>query len=148
MWLDAALIEAYQRALYVVFGEPELVIRIGEPNADLDALLEAEGAATAAFVTAANPHGRLAAQMENEVAVAALRQSQADAGYACRSGQGLDPRGEWPAEPSVLVVGIARADAEALGRAFEQNAIVFVDKGKAPELVVLCSGRRAPTNLE
>jgi len=35
-------ITAYQKALYVVFGRPELVIRIGEPNPDLDELLEAE----------------------------------------------------------------------------------------------------------
>jgi hypothetical protein len=35
------------------------------------------------------------------------------------------------------VVGISRADAEAVGRAFEQNAIVFVEKGRPPELVVI-----------
>jgi len=45
------LIAAYEKALYVVFGRPELVIRIGEPNPDLDELLAAEGAATAAFIT-------------------------------------------------------------------------------------------------
>lgn len=139
MPLRPDLLEAYQRALYVVFGEPELVIRVGEPNADLDRLFEAEGAATAAFVTAANPRGMLATETENEVAVAALHQSQADAGYACHSGEGRDPRGEWPAEPSVLVVGIARIDAEGLGRAFGQNAIVFIEKGKAPELVILAT---------
>jgi len=36
----------------------------------------------------------------------------------------------------VLVIGIYRANAEALGRIFGQNAIVFVEKGKAPELVI------------
>jgi hypothetical protein len=135
--LGPELVEAYRRALYVVFDEPELVLRVGEPNADLDALLEAEGATTAAFVTAANPRGRLAGTTENELAVAALHQSQAGAGYACYPGQGRDPLGEWPPEPSVLVVGIPRADAEALGRSFGQNALVFIDKGEAPELVVL-----------
>jgi hypothetical protein len=140
MPLGPELIEAYRRALYVVYGEPELVIRVGEPNAELDALLEAKGAATAAFVTAANPRGRLAGKTENELAAAALHQSQADVGYACHSGEGRDPRGEWPAEPSLLVAGIPRAGAEALGRAFGQNAIVFVEKGKAPELVILAAG--------
>ncbi|MGH8720503.1 MAG: DUF3293 domain-containing protein, partial [Burkholderiales bacterium] len=53
------------------------------------------------------------------------------------AGEGRDPQQEWPAEPSVLVVGIARAEAEVLGRGYEQNAIVFVEKGKAPELVML-----------
>jgi hypothetical protein len=37
----------------------------------------------------------------------------------------------------VLVLGMAREDAVALGRALDQNAIVFVERGKAPELVLL-----------
>jgi len=36
------LIEAYESADYVVFAEPELVLKIGEPSARLDALLETE----------------------------------------------------------------------------------------------------------
>lgn len=131
------LIAAYLAADYVVFGEPELVLRIGEPSAALDALLEAEGAQTAAYVTAANPHGRLAGQTENVLAATALLEAQREAGYACYAGEGRDPQQEWPAEPSVLVVGIARAEAEVLGRGYEQNAIVFLEKGKAPELVML-----------
>jgi len=35
------------------------------------------------------------------------------------------------------VVGIPRADAETVGRTFGQNAIVFVEKGRAPELVLV-----------
>jgi hypothetical protein len=133
----AGLLAAYEKAHYAVFGEPELVLRIGEPSPDLDELLDAEGASTAAFITAANPRGQVADPFENQVANAALHQSQVQAGYACYSGEGRDPEGKWTAEPSVLVVGIARADAEALGRALEQNAIVFCERGKPPELVVL-----------
>src|SRR6267378_6859181 len=62
------LIAAYEKALYVVFGKPELVIRIGEPNPDLDELLEAEGAASAAYITAANPHGEATSAWKNEIA--------------------------------------------------------------------------------
>jgi len=131
------LIAAYKKAQYVVLGEPELVIRIGEPNPDLDELLEAEGAATAAYITAANPHGEARSAWENEIANAALVESQTEAGYSCYEGEGRDPQGRWTPERSVLVVGISRADAETLGRVFEQNAIVFVEKGRAPELVVL-----------
>jgi hypothetical protein len=32
---------------------------------------------------------------------------------------------------------IPREEAEALGRRLEQNAIVWIEKGKPPELVVL-----------
>jgi len=129
------LIAAYEKALYVVFGKPELVLRIGKPNPDLDELLEAEGAATAAYVTAANPRGEVTTPWKNEIANAALVQTLA--GYSCFEGEGRDPQGRWTPERSALVVGISRSDAEAVGRAFGQNAIVFVEKGRAPELVVL-----------
>ena len=99
-------------------------------------MLEAEGARTAAFVTAANPKGRRGSRWENEVANAALVKSQSEAGFRCFEGEGRAPDGSWT-EKSVLVVGISRADAEIVGRAFAQNAIVFVERGKAPELVVL-----------
>ena len=136
MPLAPELLATYRNADYVVFGEPELVLRVGERNSDLDELLKAEGAPTAAFVTAANPRGRPRSARENEIANAALVESQTRAGFACYEGEGRNPDGSWT-ERSVLVVGISRADAEIVGRAFEQNAIVFVERGRAPELVLL-----------
>jgi hypothetical protein len=131
------LIAAYEKAEYVVFGIPLLVLRIGEPNADLDELLKADSAATAAYITAANPLGEQRTETENEVAVAALHESQTAAGFICYAGEGRDPQGRWTPEPSLLVLGISRAQAERVGRAFGQNAIVFVEKGRPPELLVL-----------
>jgi hypothetical protein len=128
---------AYQQALYVVHGAPELVIRIGEPNEDLDALLEADGLETAAYLTAANPGGVLQTKMDNELSRAALHQVLADAGCLCYVGEGRDPEGDWPAEPSILALGISRHEAMVIGRSYEQNAIVFIERGKVPELVVL-----------
>ena len=125
-------IEAYEQALYALEAGP--VLRIGAHSPDLDRLLEAHGAASAAFVTAANPRGEAGAASANEAAMAALRASLA---WRSLPGEGRDPAGRWSAEPSVLVLGISRAEAEALGRRFEQNAIVFVEKGGAPELVLL-----------
>jgi hypothetical protein len=134
---NSELIAAYNAALYVVFGEPELVIRIGEPNPDLDALLEADGATSAAYVTASNPGGIAAGDGPNNIACLALSRAFADTGYSCYEGEGRDPAGVWPSERSVLIVGMPRGEAEALGRRLEQIAIVFVEKGKAPELVLL-----------
>jgi len=71
------------------------------------------------------------------LANAALVQTQTEAGYRCFEGEGRDPQGRWKPERSALVVGIPRAGAESVGRAFGQNAIVFVERGRAPELVVL-----------
>jgi len=122
MPLSPDLIAAYENADYVVFGDPELVLKIGEPSRRLDALLEEEGASTAAFLTAA--------------ALSKLDQVIAAAGYPWRAGEGREPDGSW-VEPSRLVIGIYRDHARTLGRIFGQNAIVFVEKGGAPELVVL-----------
>jgi hypothetical protein len=119
-----------------VFVEPELVLKIGEPSRRLDALLEHEGATTAAFVTAANPRSEKRSAAENAAALALLDQVIAAAGYPWRAGEGREPDGDWR-EPSRLVMGIYRKNAEALGRLFGQNAIVFVEKGAAPELLVL-----------
>ena len=129
-------LEAYRNADYVVFADRTVVLRIGELNPQLDTLITTEGAATAAFVTAANPRGELRSAEENGVANAALQNFIAAAGYPHYWGEGRDPLGSW-SEPSFLVLGIYRANAEALGQLFEQNAIVFAELGRAPELVLL-----------
>src|SRR5260221_11542265 len=110
MPFDPDLIRAYERTDYVVFGEPELVIHVGETNADLYALLEADGAMSAAYVTGASPHGVPADEPVGNVVAVAIMQSQKEAGYTCYEVEGRDPEGNWKAEPSVLVVGIARAE--------------------------------------
>ena len=138
MALSPELIAAYEKALYAVFANPELVLRVGEPHPGLDALLETHGAATAAFITAANPRGEQRSSAANQAAIDSLRASLT---WPCHPGAGRDAQGGWPAEPSLLVVGIARAEAEALGRRLEQNAIVFVEKGGNIELVLLAKMR-------
>ena len=137
MTLPPELIAAYETAHYVVFGDPEVVLRVGEKNARLDYLVEWLGRKSAAFVTAVNPRGSVRPERDNRRAMEALYGSQFQAGTTIMPGEARDPAGAWPAEPSLLIVGISRADAEALGRRFGQNAIVFVEKGRAAELVVL-----------
>jgi hypothetical protein len=136
MALPPELIDAYENADYVVFTNPKLVLRIGEPSPRLDALLEAEGATAAAYITAANPRSEPRTDAENRSAGATLDELLASAGYPRYAGEARDPDNKRAAEPSVLVIGIYRGNAEALGRLFGQNAIVFVEKGKAPELVI------------
>ena len=136
MTVSPKLMDAYREADYVVFAEPEFVLKIGEPSRRLDALLEQEGATTAAFLTAANPHSEPQSPAQNASALSALDQLVAAAGYPWRAGEGREPDGSW-VEPSRLIIGIYRENAEALGRLFGQNAIVFVEKGGPPELLVL-----------
>jgi hypothetical protein len=134
--LTPELLDGYRNAEYVVFADPHVVLRVGEKNPHVDALMSAEGATTAAFVTAANPRGERRSDMENGVANAALQNFVSAAGYPHFWGEGRDPGGGW-SEPSFLVIGIYRTNAEALGQLFEQNAIVFCELGREPELVIL-----------
>ena len=136
MPISSEQLQAYQKADYVVFADRLVVLRIGEPNPELDELIVAEGATTAAFISAANPRGEKRADTENGVANAALQSFISAAGYPHYWGEGRDPFGSW-SEPSFLVIGIYRANAEALAQLFEQNAIVFCELGKAPELILL-----------
>ena len=136
MTVSPKLMDAYREADYVVFAEPEFELKIGEPSSRLDALLEEEGATTAAFLTAANPRSKPQSAAQNALALSALDQLVAAAGYPWRAGEGREPDGSW-VEPSRLIIGIYRENAEALGRLFGQNAIVFIEKGAPPELLVL-----------
>ena len=128
--------EAYRNADYVVLGDEELVLRIGEPSPRLDALLDSLGAPCAAFITAANPRSAKKNPAENAQLNAALVKLVDAAGYPRYDGEGRSEDGGWR-EPSFLVVGIWRDNAEALGRLFSQNAIVFIERGKAPALLFL-----------
>ena len=136
MALAPELIEAYENADYVVFTDPELVLRIGEPSPRLDAVLEAEGATAAAYITAANPRSEQKTGAENESAGATLDELLARSGYPRYAGEARDPEKRRAAEASVLVIGIYRDNAVTLARIFGQNAIVLIEKGKAPELVI------------
>jgi len=132
--LSPELLAAYRSAHYVVRA-PGIIIRVGEPN---PALYELMGEAkSAAFITAANPKSEPRSAEDNQFLVAALHAYVEAAGYAFLEGEGRDPKGEWAAEPSALILDIERAKAVKLGRAFEQNAIVFCERGKPPELVVV-----------
>ena len=137
MSVPEELKQAYENADYAVFFEPELVLRIGEPSERLDRLMLAAEVATAAFITACNPRSEQRADAENRAAAEALEGLVTAAGYPRHRGEGRDPDGLHPPEPSLLILGILRANAEALGRLFGQNAIVFVERGRAPELVFL-----------
>jgi len=141
--LDATLRSAYERAIYAVFASPGVEFRVGEPSDILDAMMTMNHVRCAAFVSSATARGT--ASPENELRLADfLLRGELDAlkpadkpKYRVYQGEGRDAEGKWKSEPSVLIMGIPRAEAEALGRRLEQNAIVFIEKGRAPELLVL-----------
>ena len=132
---ELGLLLAYEMSEYVVF-EPKVVFRVGEPSDALDELLESHGVHEAAFVTASNPHSKPRPAAENQAANERLLESQRLLARTCLEGEGRATDASW-AERSFLILGIPLAEAEALGRAFGQNAVVFCEKGREPALVLL-----------
>jgi putative PIN family toxin of toxin-antitoxin system len=132
---ELGLLLAYELSEYAIF-EPPLTLRVGEPNAALDEVLESHGERVAAFITASNPRSEQKSKAENQAANEKLLATQRLLSRTCLEGEGRSPDGSW-AERSFLILGIPLAEAEALGRAFGQNALVFCEKGRLADLVLL-----------
>ncbi|MCK6546743.1 DUF3293 domain-containing protein [Myxococcota bacterium] len=100
-----------------------------------DGCLAGRSPSSWAYVTAANPGSERADAEVNEDRHCALLEHLRGRSLEWFEGAGAADDGAWPPEVSVLVLGIGREDAHALGRAFEQNAIVFGVVGGEPELL-------------
>lgn len=135
--IDPVLRRKYEETEYRVLrdGGP-FVLALGRPSAELARLYRERGAATAAFITAFNPYSQPATAQQNDAANARLREELARLGLDFVEALGSDPAGHWQ-EASFLVLGIGREQAEALGRAYRQNALVFAAADAVPELVLL-----------
>lgn len=135
--IDPAMCRAYRETHYLVYADPVFTLRVDEPSGELLALQRAQGTPCSAFITAWNPFSE-----RTDAAVNALRQSALEAevrrlGLSCLRGLGRHPDNAWEPEPSVLVLGMAREVAEAMGRRFDQNAILWSAGDAVPRLVLL-----------
>lgn len=127
---------AYRATTYAASdGSERLAIRIGARCAALDALLAARGHDAWAYLTAHNPGGQAADPAANAAAQARLEAELAAAGRPFLRGASHADAGDWPPEPSVLVLGLARAEALAIARRYGQEALVAGRRGAPAELV-------------
>ncbi|HVT53592.1 MAG TPA: DUF3293 domain-containing protein [Dongiaceae bacterium] len=134
--LTNALIEAYRATDYVLFAaEGDITVNIGRRSAAFDAVLARRGVETAVIVTAYNPRSIVLAEAENRARHAELVALIEARGYGYALGEGRDPTGHWKAELECVVFGIAAEAGIDLARAFDQNAIVFIRRGQAPDLL-------------
>jgi hypothetical protein len=138
---NSDLITVYRNTDYRVDAAPKVTLRIDLHDPDIDACLDAHHVETAAFLTAFNPLSRPTSDAENACAQESLVRDLATLGIAHIAGRGIGRDGTWPPEPSVLALSISCIAAEELARTYRQNAFVWVERGKAPELV-LTSGLR------
>ena len=131
------LLEAYRKTRYEAQTPVgTIVLRHGEHSPELDRLLDARFPDWT-FITAWNPGSNPRLSIDEN----RRRQQELEAALSPRyrifKGKGVGDDGRWPAEESVLVLGISREEALRFGRQFGQRAIVTGRRGE-PADVVAC----------
>lgn len=135
--IEPDLVHAYLQTDFVLAGETELVFNVGRASPGLDVAMIWRGRHQAVFLTAHNPFSKDVGAEQNGKAQTALLDDMRRSGLDWIAREGRDPMGDWPGEPSVLILGTAWQQALDLGHASEQNAVVWCAVGRPPELVLL-----------
>jgi hypothetical protein len=135
MAIAAELLVAYTATDFVVFDGPEeWALHVGVSSPRVDALLDRHHATCATIVTAFNPRSRVLTPEANEARHRALVRLLDERDLPFILGEGRDPSGRWTPETECIVFGISLAEGLEIARRFEQNAVVFIERGKAPRL--------------
>lgn len=133
------LLAAYRRTRYAVLAGDGSVVaaaRIGEPSAEVDAVLADHGATTGVFVTAWNPLSEPHDDAVNAEAQARLAADLAAAGVRTLPHAGIGDDPAWAPEHGVLALDLPEAEAVRIATAYGQNAVVLVERGRPARLVV------------
>lgn len=137
--ISSEKLEAYRSAQYrVSLPSRVLKLMIGVHEPRLANVFDAD-CPGGALITAFNPSGIMRDYTSNQRAQARLGERLSAFASKLVAGEGTDPAGQWPSEPSILAVGIDRERAEALARDFGQDAFVWISNTLIPELVPVYS---------
>lgn len=128
---------AYRETHFRVGAPASLTLLIGEANPRLAELMQQHGVDCCAFVTSCNPNGQELDSATNARRLSELRDGLVSRGLEVFEGQGAHPSNGWPPEPSFLVLGLRLDDARALGRRWDQDAVVWAGTDAIPQLVLL-----------
>lgn len=143
MVISRDLLSAYRNTRYGVRTPlGEIALRIDAPSAPLDALLRAAGCQTWVFISADNP-GSVADTTDNPARRARLLADVEALGLPWFAGRGIADDALWPAEESLLVLGLSEDDGKALGRKYGQIAVLAGALGGAARLVA-CDDKAPP----
>ncbi len=136
--IDPQKIRAYLATHYRVGHTDDCpVLRIGKTCPELGPLFAANDADCAGFLTAYNPRGTQQSDLKNEASHRLLHAQLSALGLTLIEGSGSEPGTNWPAERSYFALGLTRQGARDFGRAFDQDAIVWVGDDLVPQLVLL-----------
>ena len=131
-----ALWDAYRRTTYTArAGNSDIRINPDCLSSELDVLLNERGIGEWAYVTAYNPQSQRLSEDDNAKRQPELIEAVRNRGLTFFEGDAVADDGAWPAEPSLLILGIRSDDARALGRQFGQLAVVVGRMGEPARLV-------------
>jgi len=134
--IDAETLAAYRETEYRVLGDQPFVLRVGQRCPELLSAHRQYSAAASAFITACNPFSHAVSDAENTERQERLAAELRAHGLVFQPGIGQHPVSQW-AEPSYLIFGLSLEAAKALGKKFEQNAIVWAGEDGVPKLILL-----------
>lgn len=122
---ERARLEAcYRAAEYRVFL-PDRLLRLALDHHLVDEPLRP--AFPAILLSADNPWSQATTPAVNRAARAELKAYLRTLGKVYWPGEGRDPAGRWPSEPSLLIVHVNDREAVRLARRFQQHAWVGID---------------------
>lgn len=134
--MDPELVAAYLRTEYRVDDQGHVfVMRVNVLSEQLRACHASFSVDCSTFITAWNPLSEPQSLAENEAAMTRLEHRLAAMQLRWLRGEGVDPTGTWPGEPSLLVLGLDQPAAVALGEEFGQNAVLCAESDATPRLV-------------
>lgn len=132
--ITTTLLEAYKATCYEII-QPKIAIFIGQENETLQIFLKENEFINWCFITAWNPYSNALSLEENSALNESLRLDLKD--YKILEAQGKDTIGNWPPEPSFFVANISEDQAIALGKKYQQNAIVYGTINETARLITL-----------
>lgn len=131
------LLAAYRNTRYIVHASPTFALQVGQASPALRQWMQEHACHCAAFITACNPYSHTLDDAENRQRQIDLEQEIRRRGLVCVPGVGQAQSGCWKPEPSCLVGGLLLEDGQALGRRFEQNALVWCGADAVARLILL-----------
>lgn len=135
--IDPDLVEAYKATDFHVHNQPPFVLKVGTASPQLAQLYHQHGTTCAAFLTAYNPYSEAVGDAENTAFQHKLSRELTSRGLTFLPGMGQDNQGQWPGEPSFLILGLALDEAKVMGAQYRQNALVWCGEDAVPQLILL-----------
>ncbi len=122
--IDQDLLEAYLKTQYHL-SNTAIYIQIGALNGDLDSFLIDNNAYSWCFISSDNPQSNLLTPEENERAYKTFKIDMNEKGIRFWPGMGIGADSDWPPERSLLLLDVSKKVALAIGKQYDQKAIVY-----------------------